>query len=85
MAEAGETVTLGNAFQKGIRYFWKLLVIQLILGLASLVVFVPVIIGGVLMTVLTLGIALFALSLSSACWSRWASPSRSTPCSRRSP
>ncbi|MCJ7567719.1 MAG: hypothetical protein MUO58_09285 [Anaerolineales bacterium] len=61
MAEAGETVTLANAFQQGIRYFWKLLGIQFILGLASLVVFVPVIIGGVLMAVLTLGIALLCL------------------------
>ena len=58
MAETGETVTLASAFQQGIRYFWKLLVIQLILGLASLVVFVPVIFGGALMSVLTLGIAL---------------------------
>ena len=31
------------------------------------------------------GSAYSALFLSSACWSRWASPSRSTPCSRRSP
>lgn len=61
MAESGETVTLGSAFQKGIGYFWKLLGIQLILGLAFLLVFVPVIIGGVLMTVLTLGIALICL------------------------
>ena len=58
MAETGETVTLASTFQQGIRYFWKLLVIQLILGLASLVVFVPVIFGGALMSILTLGIAL---------------------------
>jgi hypothetical protein len=61
MAEIGKTVTLGGTFQQGIRYFWKLLVIQLILGLASLVVFAPVIIGGVLMSVLTLGIGLICL------------------------
>lgn len=61
MAEIGKTVTLGGTFQQGIHYFWKLLVIQLILGLASLVVFAPVIIGGVLMSVLTLGIGLICL------------------------
>ena len=61
MAETGETVTLASAFQQGIRYFWKLLVIQLILGLASLVVFVPVIFGGALLSILTLGIGLICL------------------------
>jgi len=61
MAETGETVTLASAFQQGISYFWKLLVIQLILGLASLVVFVPVIFGGAILSVLTLGIFLLCL------------------------
>ena len=61
MAETGETVTLASAFQQGFSYFWKLLAIQLILGLATLVVFVPVIFGGALMTVLTFGIALLCL------------------------
>ena len=61
MAEAGETVTLANAFQQGIRYFWKLLVIQLIPGLASLVVIVPVILGMGLLTVLTLGLGILCL------------------------
>ncbi|NIS80240.1 MAG: hypothetical protein GTO14_08530 [Anaerolineales bacterium] len=61
IAETGGTVTLANAFQLGISYFWKLLVIQFILGLASLLVIVPVIIGGILMTVLTLGIGLICL------------------------
>ena len=61
MAETGETVTLASAFQQGINYFWKLLVIQLILGLASLVVFVPVIFGGALLSILTLGVGLICL------------------------
>jgi hypothetical protein len=61
MAEEGETVTLANAFQQGIRYFWKLLVIQLIPGLASLVVIVPVILGMGLLTVLTLGLGILCL------------------------
>jgi len=58
MAETGETVTLASAFQQGFRYFWKLLAIQLILGLASLVVILPVVFGGALMSILTLGIGL---------------------------
>ena len=61
MAETGETVTLASAFKQGIRYFWKLLVIQIILGLASLVVFAPGIIGMVLFSILTLGIGLICL------------------------
>ena len=61
MAETGETVTLGSAFQKGISFFWKLLAIQLILGLATLIVFTPVILGIVGLSVLTLGIAMICL------------------------
>ena len=58
MAETGETVTLASAFKKGFSYFWKLLVIQLILGLASLAVILPVVFGGALLSILTLGIGL---------------------------
>ena len=58
MAETGETVTLASAFKKGFSYFWKLLVIQLILGLASLAVILPVVFGGALMSILSLGIGL---------------------------
>jgi hypothetical protein len=61
MAETGETVTLGSAFQKGMSYFWKLFVIQLILGLATLFVFLPVTLGVVGLSVLTLGIGLICL------------------------
>ncbi|UCF62450.1 MAG: hypothetical protein JSV37_07055 [Anaerolineaceae bacterium] len=61
MAETGESVTLGSAFQQGIKYFWKLLVIQLILGLASLLVFGSGIIGGVLFSILTLGLGVICL------------------------
>lgn len=57
-AETGETVTLASAFQQGFRYFWKLLAIQLLLGLASLVVILPVVFGGALFSILTLGIGL---------------------------
>ncbi len=58
MAETGETVTLASAFQQGFSYFWKLLAIQLILGLASLVVILPVVFGGALLSIFTLGIGL---------------------------
>ena len=58
MAETGETVTLASAFQQGLSYFWKLLVIQLILGLASLAVILPLVFGGALLSILTLGIGL---------------------------
>jgi hypothetical protein len=58
MAETGESVTLASAFQLGISYFWKLLVIQLILGLASFLVLAPVIVGIVLISFFTLGLGL---------------------------
>ena len=61
MAETDETVTLGSAFQQGIRFFWKLLLIQIILGLASFLVIAPVVLGGFFMTFLTLGIGLICL------------------------
>ena len=61
LAETGETVTLASAFQQGISYFWKLLAIQLILGLVSFIVLLPVIGGGVLLSVLTLGFGLLCL------------------------
>jgi hypothetical protein len=62
MAESGETVTLASAFQMGMKYFWKLLVIQLILGLASFLILAPVIVGGVLITFLTFGFGVICLT-----------------------
>ena len=61
MAETGETVTLGTAFQQGVSYFWKLLVIQLIPGLLSLLILGPVIFGMFLCTFLTLGLGIICL------------------------
>jgi hypothetical protein len=58
MAETGGKVTLAGAFQQGISYFWKLLVIQFILGVASFIVLLPIIVGGILLSVLTLGLGL---------------------------
>lgn len=61
MAETGETVTLAAAFQQGFSYFWKLLVIQIILGLATFAVFAPLIIGGLVLSVATLGLGVLCL------------------------
>jgi hypothetical protein len=61
LAESGGTATLASAFQEGIRYFWKLLLIQLIIGLASFIVLIPFIGGGILLSVLTLGLGLLCL------------------------
>jgi hypothetical protein len=61
MAETGDTVTLTSAFQQGFRYFWKLLLIQVILGLASFLVIAPIVLGGFFMTFLTLGLGLICL------------------------
>ena len=61
MAETGETVTLASAFQKGLRYFWKLLLIQLVPGLASLLIIAPIIIGAIFLTVFTFGLGLLCL------------------------
>ena len=60
-AESGKTVTLASAFQQSISYFWKLLVIQLILGVASMVVIVPLVFGGGLLTILSDGVGLICL------------------------
>ncbi len=61
MAETSETVTLGSAFQKGLTFFWKLLAIQLILVVLTLVIFIPTILGVVGASVLTLGLGLLCL------------------------
>ena len=58
MAETGEPVTLASAFQQGFRFFWKLLLIQIILGLASFLVIAPIVLGGLFMSFVTLGIGL---------------------------
>jgi hypothetical protein len=61
MADMGETPTLARSFRQGIRHFWKLMAIQLIVGLGILVIVIAGIIGGTLFSVLTLGIGLLCL------------------------
>jgi hypothetical protein len=61
IAETEGAVTLASAFQMGIKYLWKLLLIQIILGLASLLILAPLIIGIIILSILTLGIGLICL------------------------
>jgi hypothetical protein len=61
MAEMGEVPTLAGSFRQGIRHFWKLMAIQLVIGLAILLIVVAGIFGGVVFSVLTLGIGFLCL------------------------
>ncbi len=61
MAEMGETPTLARSFRQGVRHFWKLLAIQLIIGFAVLVIAIAGIIAGIVFSVLTLGIGALCL------------------------
>jgi hypothetical protein len=56
LAEMGETPTLSRSFRQGIIHFWKLMAIQLIVGLSILVLVIASVIGGTIFSVLTLGI-----------------------------
>jgi hypothetical protein len=60
-AEDGEDVTLSSAFQSGTKFFWKLLIIQVIVGVLSIVLIGALLLLGVGGTVLTLGIGLICL------------------------
>jgi len=61
LADSNETITLGLAFREGSRYFWKLLLIQIIPVLLTLLLFIPVILGFVALGVLTAGIGIACL------------------------
>jgi hypothetical protein len=60
-ADADEEVPLSSAFQMGTQFFWKVLIIQVIVGVLSLVVIGGMLILGIGGTVLTLGIGLICL------------------------
>ncbi len=60
-AEDGEEVTLSNAFQAGTKFFWKVLIIQVIVGLVTLVLIGGLLLFGIGGTVLTLGLGLLCL------------------------
>lgn len=60
-AELGEDVSLSSAFQVGASRFWKLLAIQLIPGLLSLIIFIAIIGGMIFFAVLTAGIGVLCL------------------------
>lgn len=60
-AEAGEEVTLSSAFQAGTQFFWKVLIIQIIVGVITFVLIGGLLLLGIGGTVLTLGIGLICL------------------------
>lgn len=60
-ADAGEDVTLSSAFQSGTRFFWKILIIQLIVGVLSIIVIGGLLLAGIGGTILTFGIGLLCL------------------------
>ncbi|MDF1499378.1 MAG: hypothetical protein P1P76_02775 [Anaerolineales bacterium] len=60
-ANAGEEVTLSSAFQMGTKFFWKLLVIQIIVGVVTLILIGGLLLFGIGGTVLTLGLGLLCL------------------------
>jgi len=61
MAETGEAVSLGSAFQKGLAYLWRLLLLQIVLALATFLILGPTILGGILFSILTAGVGLICL------------------------
>ncbi len=60
-ADDGNPVTLAEAFRMGLPHFWRLLAIQLIIGLALLVVILVVAGGAILTALATFGIGLICL------------------------
>lgn len=60
-AEDGEEVTLSSAFQIGAASFWKVLIIQLIVGIITFVVVGGLMLLGVGGAILTFGLALLCL------------------------
>jgi len=61
MADSNQTVTLGRAFKEGGRHFWKLLAIQVIPVILSLLLLVPLFLGFATIGALTAGIGLLCL------------------------
>ena len=60
-AEDGEDVTLSSAFQLGTKVFWKVLIIQVIVGIATFIAVAALLLFGIGGTVLTLGLGLICL------------------------
>lgn len=62
MADSNQPVTLGRAFREGGKFFWKLLAIQVIPVILSLLLIVPLFIGSATVGVLTAGVGLLCLA-----------------------
>jgi hypothetical protein len=60
-ADEGQAPSLGEAFQLGLRYFWRLLGIQILLVLLAIVAVSIFGVSGVVATTLTLGLAALCL------------------------
>jgi hypothetical protein len=60
-ADADEEVTLSSAFKMGTQFFWKVLIIQVVVGVLSLVVIGGLLLLGIGGTLLTFGIGLICL------------------------
>ncbi len=60
-AEDGEEVTLSRAFQGGTKFFWKILIIQVIVGVATLILIGGFLLFGIGGTILTFGLGLLCL------------------------
>ncbi|MGD8621864.1 MAG: hypothetical protein PVH60_07930 [Anaerolineales bacterium] len=60
-AEEGGDVTLSSAFQGGAQFFWKILIIQVIVGVATLILIGGLLLFGIGGTVLTFGLGLLCL------------------------
>jgi len=61
LADEGHAVTLSNAFQRGLHYFWKILGAQVLLWILAAVVMILIVVGGGLIALGTFGIALICL------------------------
>ncbi len=61
LADAGHPVTLSEAFRRGLKYFWKILAIQFIVGLLAILIGVTIALGATVFAIGTLGIGLICL------------------------
>lgn len=57
-ADQNAILTLGEAFQHGVERFWRLLAVQLIIGLGVFLAFLILLLPGIAATVLSMGLAL---------------------------
>ena len=62
-ADQNAILTLGEAFQHGVERFWRLLAVQLIIGLGMFIAALVLLVPGIAATVLSMGLALPCLLL----------------------